>query len=530
MTHDITLNLLPAKAERQYREPLVLLHGWGSDSRSWEPVLEQLNQTLDLILVDLPGFGNGGTSSELSSADVFCERLIARLPDRFLLMGWSLGGMLATHMASVYPQRVMGLLTLGTNVKFVADADWPTAMGSADFEAFRSGFEQAPELTLKRFAGLMAKGDTSHERELLKTLRQSAQSSWQDAAVQELSPQLWQQGLQWLESLDNRTAYSGLTLPGLHLLAEGDALVPVQLAESLRQLNRQQKVTVIDGCAHALHWSDPQRLTQELLTFVDAVHYAVDKRKVADSFGRAAEKYDSVAGLQRQIGHQLMSSLPVDNTGHWLDLGCGTGYFTPHLVERCESVLGLDLSEGMLSYSRKQHGSDGIQWLCGDAEAIPLADESLSGVFSSLAIQWCANLPQLFSELNRVLKPGGRLHLATLGPGTLHELRAAWSEVDNYTHVNHFASEDNVRQAIADAGLALQNWQTEDIQLRYEQVRELTYELKTLGAHNMNHGQSSGLTGRQRIVKFKQAYEQFRQADGMLPATYEVFYLEITKG
>ena len=530
MTDSITLNLLPARADRQYREPLVLLHGWGSDARSWEPVVEALNQTLDLILVDLPGFGGGDAPEEPCSADAFCEQLISQLPDRFLLVGWSLGGMLATHMASVYPQRVMGLLTLGSNVKFVADVGWPTAMDSADFDAFQTGFEQAPELTLKRFAGLMAKGDVSRERELLKNLRQSAQASWQDAAVKGSAPQLWQLGLEWLESLDNRTAYAGLTLPGLHLLAGGDALVPVQLAESLRQLNRQQKVTVLDGCAHALHWSDPQRVTQEALTFVDAVHYAVDKRKVADSFGRAAEKYDSVAGLQRQIGRQLMASVSPDNKGRWLDLGCGTGYFTPYLVERCESVLGLDLSEGMLSYSRKQHGSDGIQWLCGDAEAIPLADESLTGVFSSLAIQWCANLPQLFAELKRVLKPDGRLYLATLGPATLHELRAAWSEVDNYTHVNHFASEDSVRQAIADNGLALQNWQTEAIQLRYDQVRELTYELKTLGAHNMNHGQSSGLTGRQRIVKFKEAYEQFRRVDGKLPATYEVFYLEITRG
>ncbi|GAB3097344.1 malonyl-ACP O-methyltransferase BioC [Aestuariicella hydrocarbonica] len=521
----ITLQTLPAQSSRAYAEPLVLLHGWGCDSRSWQPLLDRLNETLDVILVDLPGFGRGSELEMIQTADDFCGRLMAVLPRRFLLLGWSLGGMLATRLAAQYPQRVLGLITLASNLKFVASQEWPSAMPRHEFDAFAQGFTQSAELTLKRFAALTAKGDIDNERGLLKSLRQQAQAAWLQAGARQLS---WRVALSWLDDLDNRQYFAGLSQPGLHLLAEDDALVPGAAAQAMGLLNRQQKIKLLDGCAHALHWSRPERVSAEILTFVDAVHYAVDKRKVAESFGRAADKYDSVAGLQRQIGHNLLSTVQPDSAGHWLDLGSGTGYFTPQLVARCESVLGLDLSEGMLRYSRQHHGCDNIQWLCGDAEAIPLADACLSGVFSSLAIQWCANLPQLFAELKRVLKPGGRLSLATLGPGTLHELRAAWSEVDKYTHVNHFASEASVRQAIADSGLTLERWQTEHIVLRYQQVRELTYELKTLGAHNMNHGQSSGLTGRQRITQFKQAYEQFRHTDGHLPATYEVFYLELS--
>ncbi|WP_439134533.1 malonyl-ACP O-methyltransferase BioC [Pseudomaricurvus sp.] len=523
---EVSLQTLPATASRQYAEPLVLLHGWGCDSRSWQPLLDRLNQTLDVIVVDLPGFGYRGEPVMIQTPEDYCAKLMAVLPNRFLLLGWSLGGMLATHMAAQYPQRVLGLMTLASNLTFVASDEWSSAMTRHEFDAFTLGFDESPELTLKRFAGLMAKGDAENERSLLKALRQQSQAAWEASGQKQL---YWRDGLSWLADLDNRSSFASLMQPGVHLLASDDALVPVQSAQSMRTLNRQQNVKVVDDCAHALHWSAPELVIKETLAFVDAVHYAVDKRKVADSFGRAAEKYDSVAGLQRQIGHALLSHVEPDNRGAWLDLGCGTGYFTPHLVERCESVVGLDLSEGMLSHCRKTHGAETIQWLCGDAEAIPLADESVSGVFSSLAIQWCANLPQLFSELKRILKPGGRLCLATLGPDTLHELRAAWSEVDNYTHVNHFAAEADVRTAIADASLTLENWESEQIVLRYDQVRDLTYELKTLGAHNMNHGQSSGLTGRQRLTRFKQAYEQFRQSDNKLTATYEVFYLEITK-
>ncbi|MNI85092.1 Malonyl-[acyl-carrier protein] O-methyltransferase [compost metagenome] len=59
--------------------------------------------------------------------------------------------------------------------------------------------------------------------------------------------------------------------------------------------------------------------------------------------------------------------------------------------------------------------------------------------------------------------------------------------------------------------------------LHYPHVRGLTHELKALGAHNLNPGRPSGLTGRTRMQGLLQAYEAFRQPQG-LPATYQVVY------
>ena len=47
--------------------------------------------------------------------------------------------------------------------------------------------------------------------------------------------------------------------------------------------------------------------------------------------------------------------------------------------------------------------------------------------------------------------------------------------------------------------------------------------LKSLGAHNVTHGRSRGLTGKRRIAAMREAYEQYRH-DGLLPASYEVVY------
>lgn len=255
------------------------------------------------------------------------------------------------------------------------------------------------------------------------------------------------------------------------------------------------------------------------------------KPQIAESFSRAATSYDSVAELQRRIGHNLLEKLPAERQSVVLDLGSGTGYFTPLLHERCEPdhLISLDLAEGMLGYARKQRPTPHTNWVCGDAESLPLADESVDLVFSSLAIQWCENLPALFSEVARVLKPGGRFLFATLGPDTLNELRQSWSVVDQYQHVNRFISftilADHASSYLQKISLA-----EESELLLYDQVRQLTSELKGIGAHNISAGRQSGLTGKARIIAFKQAYEQFRRDDGKLPATYQVFYGDFING
>ncbi|KGS14720.1 malonyl-CoA O-methyltransferase, partial [Pseudomonas coronafaciens] len=80
-----------------------------------------------------------------------------------------------------------------------------------------------------------------------------------------------------------------------------------------------------------------------------------DKRQVAASFSRAAGSYDSVAELQRSVGNHLLTCLPAGFTpARWLDLGCGTGYFSRVLGQAFSSSEGiaLDIAEGMLRHAQ----------------------------------------------------------------------------------------------------------------------------------------------------------------------------------
>lgn len=254
-----------------------------------------------------------------------------------------------------------------------------------------------------------------------------------------------------------------------------------------------------------------------------------DKRRVARAFSRAAASYDSVAQLQREIADRLMDWLPAQTEGPLLDLGSGTGYAAPRLRQRYPQapLLQLDLAHGMLTFARARRPVPAAHYLCADAEQLPLADASVDLVWSSLAIQWCEQPDRLMAELARVLRPGGRCLLATLGPATLHELKRAWAAVDDDIHVNQFVP---LSQLLAhNRGLRLLRSETEQRLLRYGRLQQLMHELKALGAHNVNERRDKGLSSRQRLLRLLDAYEQQRLADGHLPATYEVYYLELGK-
>ena len=254
-----------------------------------------------------------------------------------------------------------------------------------------------------------------------------------------------------------------------------------------------------------------------------------DKRQVAASFSRAAASYDSVAALQRDVGGALIQRLPPALIpGRWLDLGCGTGFFSRALNQAFAQGQGLalDIAEGMLHHARPLGGAE--HFIAGDAERLPLQDGSCELIFSSLAVQWCADFAAVLSEARRVLQPGGVLAFASLCVGTLDELRESWRAADGMVHVNHFRPFSAYQQLCAASGLRVVSLEQRPHVLHYPDVRSLTHELKALGAHNLNPGRPGGLTGRARIVALVQAYEQFRQAQG-LPATYQVVYAVLEK-
>jgi malonyl-CoA O-methyltransferase len=154
---------------------------------------------------------------------------------------------------------------------------------------------------------------------------------------------------------------------------------------------------------------------------------------------------------------------------------------------------------------------------------LPFGGQSFDLGWSNLALQWLGEPDRGLRELRRVLSEHGLLLFSTFGPDTLRELRAAWSEVDGFNHVNQFIDMHDLGDALVRAGFAEPVMDVEHLTLSYADIGGLLRDLKGLGAHNVTAGRPRGLTTRGRLQALERAYERYRE-DGRLPATWEVIY------
>ena len=229
--------------------------------------------------------------------------------------------------------------------------------------------------------------------------------------------------------------------------------------------------------------------------------FQLDPKQVRRHFGRAATSYEQHDALQREVQAALLERLDfyLETPLRVVDVGAGTGRGTALLKQRYPKaeVIALDLALPMLR-AAKQHNS----WLkpfmrvCAEATHLPLADHSVDVLYSNLCFQWVDDLPALFGECMRVLKPGGFMAFSSFGPDTLEELRAAWTKADQPLDVFRYT-------------------------LTYSEPRKLLEELQGLGATNADRARARGLTGKSRYRRMLAAYETMR-VDGRIPASWEV--------
>ncbi len=259
-------------------------------------------------------------------------------------------------------------------------------------------------------------------------------------------------------------------------------------------------------------------------------HHQIDVNAMKLAFSQAAKHYDQVANMQQAIGYEILARLDYIKIEPKtiLDFGCGTGFFSQALQQRYPQacVIGVDVAQGMLTYAKSKANLESMMetYLLTETMRLPLQDNSIDMIFSNIVLHWCADLSRILCELRRVLRPEGLFMFSILGPDTLHELRYAWSQVDDYVHVNQFVDMHDVGDAMLQAKFSDPVLDMEMRQYLYSDVSLLMQELKAFGAHNTNQGRMRHLLGKQKFKKLVAEYESFRGQDGKLPATYEVIY------
>jgi len=132
---------------------------------------------------------------------------------------------------------------------------------------------------------------------------------------------------------------------------------------------------------------------------------------VRTMFDRIAPVYDAMnramtAGLDRRWRRETARAA-VSPGDRVLDACCGTGDLAIACLAEGGEVTGLDFSERMLERARAK--SDQVEWMQGDALALPFEDGSFDAATVGFGVRNLEDLDRGLAELRRVLRPGGRL-------------------------------------------------------------------------------------------------------------------------
>jgi pimeloyl-ACP methyl ester carboxylesterase len=247
-------------------QKVVLLHGLGLSSRFWFDQPARLSSGPDpwqVIAVDNRGVGRsdrpfGPYTMGVMADDVAAVLEHARI-DRAYVVGISLGGMIAQHVAMRHPERVDGLVLLGTSAGF-PHMRLPRARSLMSFLTLPFDGRLKQKKVHRSFARLLlGRGDVHRSAELLAGWPAALQTdptptrvfiSHLAAAV--FSHSAGQKGLQ------------RVSCPTVIVTGDDDALLPHHNSHTLARLVPRAYLEVIPGAGHIIHASHPEAVRRAL--------------------------------------------------------------------------------------------------------------------------------------------------------------------------------------------------------------------------------------------------------------------------
>ena len=260
-----------------------------------------------------------------------------------------------------------------------------------------------------------------------------------------------------------------------------------------------------------------------------ADHDIFDRRLLTSRRNRAARNAAEHQFLLEQVAEDIVTRLGVLNRKFpvALNLGAHHGLLGRRLRQMpgVEMVIDADPAALLLA----QCEGPRVQ---ADEEFLPFADRSLDLVVSGLALHLTNDLPGTLVQIRRALKPDGLLLAATLGGGTLRELRHSLLVAEEEgergvsPRVAPFADIQSLGALLHRARFALPVADSETVMATYPDALALMRELRAMGASNMLRGRRRLPTRRATLLRAAACYrETFALPNGRVPATFEIITL-----
>ena len=139
----------------------------------------------------------------------------------------------------------------------------------------------------------------------------------------------------------------------------------------------------------------------------------------SDKLNTRISIHDKYSTNKQGYGSWLVSNYDIRKGMSVLEVGCGTGALwrgRDDLIDKCDSLVFTDLSEGMLEKAEENLGEKhNVEYQVEDIQDLSFADDTFDVVIANAMLYHVPDLSKGLSEVRRVLKNGGVFYCATLG-------------------------------------------------------------------------------------------------------------------
>lgn len=149
---------------------------------------------------------------------------------------------------------------------------------------------------------------------------------------------------------------------------------------------------------------------------------------LADMYGQRAEAYDELwSPIIRPVGERLLDHLELADAKRVIDIGTGAGALLPAIqrASPAAQIFGVDRSEGMLRLCRQKFAGP---LALMDVQRLGFQSDKFDAAVLAFVLFHMPSPERCLEEVNRVLKPAGRVGIVTWGPETVPAANAIWDE------------------------------------------------------------------------------------------------------